>query len=182
MNNQEDPLAQGGSQVSTLGDLECFPHPEFSVDERVLSRLVSECHDLIEPEPKRKPLAAAWNWYLSWAIPGMGMFSEAYILFAIGNIEPLLSIVYPNCWGEEQPADCDQDVVKNVSTIEICGIVRHELDRRADPCPRLSHSRYALRSFARWRECLSLASSQTGWVERRARACARRSCSSGRFS
>ena len=136
MNNHEDPLAQGGSQVSsTLGDLECFPHPEFSADERVLSRLVSECHDLIEPEPKRKPLAAAWNWYLSWAIPGMGMFSEAYILFAIGNIEPLLSILYPNCWGEEQPADCDQDVVKNVSTIEICGIVRHELDRRADPCP-----------------------------------------------
>ena len=120
---------------STLGDLECFPHPEFSVDERVLSRLVSECHDLIEPEPKRKPLAAAWNWYLSWAIPGMGMFSEAYILFAIGNIEPLLSIVYPYCWGEDQPADCDQDVVKNVSTIEICGIVRHKLDRRADPCP-----------------------------------------------
>jgi len=75
-----DPeLAQEGSKASTLGDLPSFrsPHPEFSVDDRVLSRLVSECHDLIEPEPKRKPLAAAWNWYLSWAIPGMGMFSEA---------------------------------------------------------------------------------------------------------
>jgi len=31
--------------------------------------------------------------------------------------------MYPNCWGEEQPADCNQDVVQNVSTIEICGIV-----------------------------------------------------------
>lgn len=124
--------------------------PTLTPQDRVLSRLVSECHDLIEPEPKRKPLAASWYWcvisksripwrslslyrplshpltlarYLSWAVPGLGMFSEAYILFAIGNIEPLLSIIYPACWGDTTPSDCNQDVVSNVSTIEICGIV-----------------------------------------------------------
>lgn len=96
----------------------------FSSDtERVLSRLHSEVHDLIPEEPKRGPFATALWWWMSWAVPGLGMFTEAYFLFAIGNIEPLLAIIYPSCWGDDQPADCNTNVVKNVSTIEICGIV-----------------------------------------------------------
>ena len=104
-------------------DIEPRRHVLTSDTERVLSRLHSEVHDLLPAEPKRGPASAALWWWLSWAIPGLGMFTEAYFLFAIGNIEPLLEIIYPNCWGKEEPADCDWNVVKNVSTIEITGIV-----------------------------------------------------------
>jgi hypothetical protein len=37
---------------------------------------------------KQNPVMAAINWYLRWAIPGLGMFSEAYIIFSIGLIKP----------------------------------------------------------------------------------------------
>ena len=85
--------AVNGSHV--MHDLE---YRALSESDRVLSRLTSEVHDLIPPEPKRGPLSTAFWWWLSWAIPGLGMFTEAYFLFAIGNIEPLLAILYPNCW------------------------------------------------------------------------------------
>lgn len=93
-------------------------------DIAIMSRMTSEDHNLIEPEkPSKNWLMFAVNWWLSWAIPGMGMFSEAYILFCIGNIKPLLKIMYPNCWGSLTPTDCDTSVVGDVETIEICGII-----------------------------------------------------------
>ncbi len=51
------------------------------------------------------------------------MFSEAYIVFSIGNITPLLAIDYPNCYGKAQPSDCNQSARHNDSNIEICGII-----------------------------------------------------------
>lgn len=54
---------------------------------------------------------------------GMGMFSEAYILFSIGNIKPLLAISYPNCYGKQTPHDCNQSAVGQTSNVEICGII-----------------------------------------------------------
>jgi len=53
----------------------------------------------------------------------MGMFSEAYVIFAIGNIAPLLAIDYPNCFGKAEPADCNKTAAENDSNIEICGII-----------------------------------------------------------
>lgn len=94
-----------------------------------LGRLVSEDHDLIAPEAKplgRKPvvlLKTFLRWWGSWAIPGMGMFTEAYVLFAIGNIKPLLKVMYPNCWGSGEPADCNKGAQEQIETIEIAGII-----------------------------------------------------------
>ena len=51
------------------------------------------------------------------------MFSEAYFIFAIGNISPLLAISYPNCFGKEQPYDCNKSAQEQDSNIEICGII-----------------------------------------------------------
>lgn len=51
------------------------------------------------------------------------MFSEAYVIFAIGNIAPLLAIDYPNCFGKAEPADCNRTAAQNDTNIEICGII-----------------------------------------------------------
>ena len=47
---------------------------------------------------------------------GMGMFSEAYFIFAIGNIEPLFAVESPNCWActDEAACTCNQTTVDNV--------------------------------------------------------------------
>jgi hypothetical protein len=74
-------------------------------------------------ERKVNPIVKFVKWWGSWAVPGMGMFSEAYILFAIGNISPLLAISYPNCYGKATPPDCDQTAVQNDGNIEICGVI-----------------------------------------------------------
>jgi len=46
----------------------------------------------------------------------MGMFSEAYFIFAIGNIEPLFAVESPNCWSckDEAACTCNQTTVENV--------------------------------------------------------------------
>lgn len=41
-----------------------------------------------------------FKWLCSWMIPGLGMFSEAYFIFSIGNIKPLLQKQYPDCWAK----------------------------------------------------------------------------------
>ena len=41
-----------------------------------------------------------FKWLCSWGIPGPGMFSEAYFIFSIGNIKPILIQQYPQCWGK----------------------------------------------------------------------------------
>jgi MFS family permease len=92
-----------------------------------LSRLHSNNHDFtvhdVEKEKSRNVVVRFFRWWGSWAIPGMGMFSEAYVIFAIGNIAPLLAINYPNCFGKVEPADCNKTAAENDSNIEICGII-----------------------------------------------------------
>ena len=44
--------------------------------------------------------ASLFKWICSWAIPGLGMFSEAYFVFSIGNIKPILADQYPQCWSK----------------------------------------------------------------------------------
>jgi MFS family permease len=77
----------------------------------------------ISPTTPDNKAVAAWRWYSSWAIPGMGMFSEAYMIFAIGNIEPFLAVQYPYCWGDKTPSNCNETTVNEVATVEICGVI-----------------------------------------------------------
>ncbi|KAL4516108.1 hypothetical protein Ndes2526B_g00816 [Nannochloris sp. 'desiccata'] len=92
-----------------------------------ISRLHSNNHDFAIPETKeeksRHVFIRFFKWWGSWALPGMGMFSEAYVIFAIGNIAPLLAIDYPNCFGKAEPADCNRTAAQNDTNIEICGII-----------------------------------------------------------
>lgn len=81
--------------------------------------------------PKRKG-GALWLlwWYLEWALPGLGMFSVAYIIFAVGSVAQFQQAIWPSCYLFYQ--DCNTalsveqnaDMVKHLSSyIQICGIM-----------------------------------------------------------
>ncbi|EFN51657.1 hypothetical protein CHLNCDRAFT_59145 [Chlorella variabilis] len=119
-------LAKDAFDVENLGDELRALSERHSVEEvRVLSRLMSADHNLAPPKPPAtcNPLLLAWRWWVAFLLPGMGMFSEAYFIFAIGNIEPLLAIQYPNCFGDEEPPDCNQTTENNIQNIEISAII-----------------------------------------------------------
>ena len=102
-----------------------FSASDIAGDEaQILSRLSSANHDVIpETRPPVNPFLGFVYWCLSWMIPGAGMFLESYIIFSIGNITPLLKIDYPNCIGKEEPTNCNTNVVDELETIEIVGII-----------------------------------------------------------
>ena len=71
--------------------------------------------------------------YLSFGLPGLGMFSEAYIIFSVGNIGNFQKWAFPACYAPNAYSGtaCDQEVIhqKIDSYIQICGImVRGRLD------------------------------------------------------
>nr|BAU71128.1 proton/phosphate symporter [Parachlorella kessleri] len=91
---------------------------------RTISRIHLTSRDLhVLPPRHPNPLVAFLRWWASWAVPGMGMFGEAYTIFAIGNIQPLLAIQYPSCFGETEPRSCSQSAADSVTYAQICGII-----------------------------------------------------------
>ena len=65
----------------------------------------------------------AFRAYLSFAIPGIGMFCEAYIIFSVGNIVPFQKEIWPTCFKTYE--DCPEHLItqKITSYIQICGIM-----------------------------------------------------------
>ena len=47
------------------------------------------------PQP---PLKRALFWVLSFLVPGLGMFSEAYWVFSVGNLKGIFGAEYKTCW------------------------------------------------------------------------------------
>lgn len=64
-----------------------------------------------------------WHRYLAIALPGLGMFCEAYIVFSVGNISSLQEAIWPDCY--ETFDVCPQSVIdqKIDSYIQIAGIM-----------------------------------------------------------
>lgn len=64
-----------------------------------------------------------WHRYLAIALPGLGMFCEAYIIFSVGNISSLQKTIWPDCF--ETFKVCPQNVIdqKIDSYIQIAGIM-----------------------------------------------------------
>jgi MFS family permease len=60
-------------------------------------------------------------WFASWMIPGMGMFLEAYYIFSIGNIKPLLKAEYPSCYKDFKT--CGKTLTQIPEYIQIVGII-----------------------------------------------------------
>ncbi|KAH7136574.1 major facilitator superfamily domain-containing protein [Dactylonectria macrodidyma] len=71
---------------------------------------------------KEDPLSPL-SWYFRHAvIPGAGLGLEGYVLFSIGNLEPLFKAAWPECWGEDH-AVCSKNWVSSVTYLEIIGIM-----------------------------------------------------------
>lgn len=61
-------------------------------------------------------------WYLEWALPGFGMFSEAYIIFSAGQIGGFQAMMWPTCY--KSYTVCDVEMVQHLAGyIQICGIM-----------------------------------------------------------
>jgi hypothetical protein len=71
---------------------------------------------------KSDPLAPA-GWYVRNAvIPGAGLLLEGYVLFSIGNLEPLFAAAWPQCWGNGA-TECSRNWIASVTYLEILGIM-----------------------------------------------------------
>ncbi|KAF4457851.1 hypothetical protein F53441_290 [Fusarium austroafricanum] len=71
---------------------------------------------------KEDPLSPL-SWYFRHAvIPGAGLGLEGYVLFSIGNLEPLFAAVWPECWGKKSTT-CSHNWIASVTYLEIIGIM-----------------------------------------------------------
>ena len=71
----------------------------------------------------RKDPLSPISWYFRHAvIPGAGLGLEGYVLFSIGNLEPLFKQVWPECWGSSHEV-CSKNWVASVTYLEIIGIM-----------------------------------------------------------
>ncbi|KAA8573796.1 hypothetical protein EYC84_005352 [Monilinia fructicola] len=62
------------------------------------------------------------SWYFSNAVlPGAGLGLEGYVLFSIGNLAPLFSAVWPQCWKTFKV--CSEQWTYAVTYLEIIGII-----------------------------------------------------------
>ncbi|GAX75042.1 hypothetical protein CEUSTIGMA_g2486.t1 [Chlamydomonas eustigma] len=79
----------------------------------------------LAPPPRKARFVGAFGllqWYLEWAIPGLGMFSEAYIVFSAGQIKEFQTAMWPTCF--QTYTECDNNMINHLSNyIQICGIM-----------------------------------------------------------
>lgn len=71
---------------------------------------------------KKDPLSPI-GWYVRNAIlPGAGLGLEGYVLFSIGNLEPLFAATWPECWGPDATV-CSSNWIASVTYLEVIGIM-----------------------------------------------------------
>lgn len=71
---------------------------------------------------KADPLSPI-SWYFRNAVlPGAGLGLEGYVLFSIGNLEPLFKSAWPSCWGKN-PTECSSNWIASVTYLEVIGIM-----------------------------------------------------------
>ncbi|KAK3336254.1 major facilitator superfamily domain-containing protein [Cercophora scortea] len=75
---------------------------------------------------KDDPLSPV-SWYFRNAVlPGAGLGLEGYVLFSIGNIEPLFAATWPECWGKHRTV-CSNNWIASVTYLEVIGIMAGQL-------------------------------------------------------
>eukprot|EP00884_Botryococcus_braunii_P017220 jgi/Botrbrau1/4181/Bobra.0192s0041.1 len=75
----------------------------------------------IEEYRQDNHIVAFLNWVKSWAVPGIGMFCEAYFIFSIGNISPLLSAARPEC--VKTYKECPAGLINAEHFVQVAGIM-----------------------------------------------------------
>lgn len=64
----------------------------------LLMRDNSSCVRLPTPTLSHAQCVRSINWLKGWAIPGLGMFMESYMIFSTGQIKTIWHSAYPTCW------------------------------------------------------------------------------------
>lgn len=49
------------------------------------------------------------------------MFSEAYVIFSVGNLSPLFAAAYPACW--KKHTQCSKRLLGSLTYSQIAGII-----------------------------------------------------------
>ncbi|KAK7432553.1 hypothetical protein QQZ08_000760 [Neonectria magnoliae] len=70
---------------------------------------------------KEDPLSPLFWYFRHAVIPGAGLGLEGYVLFSIGNLEPLFKAAWPECWSDHDV--CSKNWVASVTYLEIIGIM-----------------------------------------------------------
>jgi len=92
----------------------------------------------VDNDEARKELSATWTmmkknplaplgWYMRNAVlPGAGLGLEGYVLFSIGNLEPLFAKAWPSCWGKAA-TECSKNWIASVTYLEVLGIMAGQI-------------------------------------------------------
>lgn len=62
---------------------------------------------------------------LTFMIAGGGMFSEAYFIFSVGNLKPIWTAEYPDCWATH--TTCNSKLSDSISYTQVSGIIFGQL-------------------------------------------------------
>ncbi|KAH7359193.1 major facilitator superfamily domain-containing protein [Plectosphaerella cucumerina] len=89
-----------------------------AVDREEASREASSTWQMM----KKDPLAPVGWYFRNAVLPGAGLGLEGYVLFSIGNLEPLYSAAWPECWGHARTV-CSKNWIASVTYLEIVGIM-----------------------------------------------------------
>ncbi|GAQ81563.1 phosphate transporter [Klebsormidium nitens] len=73
-----------------------------------------ETGEVASKQYSSNPLVAFVQWVLSFVVPGLGMFSEAYFIFSIGNVTSIFQKEYPKCWGTKSHPLCSSRLVAGI--------------------------------------------------------------------
>ncbi|KAK4103040.1 MFS general substrate transporter [Parathielavia hyrcaniae] len=71
---------------------------------------------------KADPLSPIAWYFRNAVLPGAGLGLEGYVLFSIGNLEPLFRSAWPSCWGKN-PSTCSPNWLAAVTYLEVIGIM-----------------------------------------------------------
>ncbi|KAA6426474.1 MAG: proton phosphate symporter [Trebouxia sp. A1-2] len=74
---------------------------------------------------QRSPISQAGVWILSWLVPGLGMFSEAYWVFSVGNLKGIFRAEYPNCW--KSYSQCSSGLINSLTYTQVAGIIAGQI-------------------------------------------------------
>lgn len=73
----------------------------------------------------RSTVAHEWDTLRTNTLAGMGMFAEAFVLFAVGNVKPLWKDLYPTCFGDTDTdlSQCNDWIATSLTYAETSSIM-----------------------------------------------------------
>lgn len=126
---EEDSVARSGKDslrdphhvLNTSSDeedrAELFAAMELELEARAPARSATQ--------PPKSWAGRKLAWVLSFAVPGLGMFTEAYFVFSVGNLIPVFREEFPQCWVTHE--ECSAALLSSIHYSQVAGIIVGQL-------------------------------------------------------